>query len=108
MPPHVRRRGTRGRSNTPRHAAQARAGLSAGRSAPRTQSKFAAFDEFCKRLVMNNPRSPRPRKQYCPQVAKPKLVCRTVELPKPDPLHIPMEALTQNTCTWSFGDPRDE
>src|SRR5271166_7078544 len=77
MPPHVRRRGTRGRSNTPRHAAQARAGLSAGRSAPRTQSKFAAFDEFCKRLVMNNPRSPRPRKQYCPQVAKPKLVCRT-------------------------------
>ena len=58
--------------------------------------------------VMNNPRSPRPRKQYCPQVAKPKLVCRTVELPKPDPLHIPMEALTQNTCTWSFGDPRDE
>src|SRR5271166_2375026 len=33
MPPHVRRGGTRGRSNTPRHAAQARAGLSAGRSA---------------------------------------------------------------------------
>src|SRR5271165_1401623 len=50
MPPHVRRGGTRGRSNTPRHPAQARAGLSAGRSAPRTQSKFAAFDEFCKRL----------------------------------------------------------
>src|SRR5271165_7027573 len=51
MPPHVRRGGTRGRSNTPRHAAQARAGLSAGRSAPRTQGKFAAFDEFCKRLI---------------------------------------------------------
>src|SRR5271165_5259356 len=34
MPPHVRRGGTRGRSNTPRHAAQTRAGLSAGRSAP--------------------------------------------------------------------------
>src|SRR5271166_6924479 len=50
MPPHVRRGGTRGRSNTPRHAAQACAGLSAGRSAPRTQGKFAAFDEFCKRL----------------------------------------------------------
>src|SRR5271157_6050721 len=50
MPPHVRRAGTRGRSNTPPHAAQARAGLSAGRSAPRTQGKFAAFDEFCKRL----------------------------------------------------------
>src|SRR5271155_471396 len=50
MPPHVRRGGTRGRSNTPRHATQARAGLSAGRSAPRTQGKFAAFDEFCKRL----------------------------------------------------------
>ena len=41
---------TRGRSNTPRHAAQAHAGLSAGRSAPRTQGKFAAFNEFCKRL----------------------------------------------------------
>src|SRR5271157_3845750 len=51
MPPHVRRAGTRGRSNTPRHAAQARAGLSAGRSAPRTQGKFAAFNEFCKRLT---------------------------------------------------------
>src|SRR5271166_983060 len=51
MPPHVRRGGTRGRSNTPRHAAQACAGLSAGRSAPRTQGKFAAFDEFCKRLL---------------------------------------------------------
>ena len=38
-------------SNTPRHAAQARADLSAGRSAPRTQGKFAAFDEFCKRLI---------------------------------------------------------
>src|SRR5208282_3971718 len=50
MPPHVRPGGTRGRSDTPRHAAQARAGLSAGRSAPRTQGKFAAFDEFCKRL----------------------------------------------------------
>src|SRR5271157_1658920 len=50
MPPHVRRGGARGRSNTPRHAAQARASLSAGRSAPRTQGKFAAFDEFCKRL----------------------------------------------------------
>src|SRR5271157_532979 len=50
MPPHVRRGGARGRSNTPRHAAQARADLSAGRSAPRTQGKFAAFDEFCKRL----------------------------------------------------------
>src|SRR5271169_3202936 len=54
MPPHVRRGGTRGRSNTPRHAAQARAGLSAGRSAPRTQSKFAAFDEFCKRLIIES------------------------------------------------------
>src|SRR5271166_1710072 len=52
MPPHVRRGGARGRSNTPRHAAQARADLSAGRSAPRTQGKFAAFDEFCKRLIM--------------------------------------------------------
>ena len=51
MPPHVRRGGTRGRSNTPRHAAQARAGLSASRSAPRTPGKFAAFDEFCKRLL---------------------------------------------------------
>src|SRR5271166_5922891 len=51
MPPHVRRGGARGRSNTPRHAAQARADLSAGRSAPRTQGKFAAFDEFCKRLI---------------------------------------------------------
>src|SRR5271166_5609374 len=51
MPPHVRRGGARGRSNTPRHAAQARADLSAGRSAPRTQGKFAAFDEFCKRLT---------------------------------------------------------
>src|SRR5271167_1168147 len=50
MPPHVRRGGARGRSNTPRHAAQARADLSAGRSPPRTQGKFAAFDEFCKRL----------------------------------------------------------
>src|SRR5271157_5412300 len=50
MPPHVRRGGARGRSNTPRHAAQARADLSAGRSAPRTQGKFAAFNEFCKRL----------------------------------------------------------
>src|SRR5271165_5572841 len=50
MPPHVRRGGTRGRSNTPRHPAQARAGLSAGRSDLRTQGKFAAFDEFCKRL----------------------------------------------------------
>src|SRR5271157_3157981 len=50
MPPHVRRGGTRGRSNTPRHAVQARAALSAGRSAPRTQGKFAAFDEFCNRL----------------------------------------------------------
>src|SRR5271157_3656732 len=47
MPPHVRRGGTRGRSNTPRHPAQARAGL----CAPRTQGKFAAFDEFCKRLL---------------------------------------------------------
>src|SRR5208282_3735046 len=54
MPPHVRRRGTRGRSNTPSHAAQARAGLSAGRSAPRTQSKFAAFDELCKRLIIES------------------------------------------------------
>src|SRR5208337_3243294 len=53
MPPHVRRGGTRGRSNTPRHAAQARAGLSAGRSAPRTQGKFAAFDEFCNRLYVD-------------------------------------------------------
>src|SRR5208337_336910 len=52
MPPHVRRGGARGRSNTPRHAAQARADLSAGRSAPRTQGKFAAFDEFCKRLTL--------------------------------------------------------
>src|SRR5208337_3977371 len=50
MPPHVRRGGARGRSNTPPHAAQARAGLSAARPAPRTQAKFAAFDEFCKRL----------------------------------------------------------
>src|SRR5271157_6093478 len=59
MPPHVRRGGTRGRSNTPRHAAQARAGLSAGRSAPRTQSKFAAFDEFCKRLlIISSPGEP--------------------------------------------------
>src|SRR5271166_1388229 len=55
MPPHVRRGGTRGRSNTPRHPAQARAGLSAGRSAPRTQGKFAAFDEFCKRLFQQGP-----------------------------------------------------
>src|SRR5271166_107925 len=54
MPPHVRRGGTRGRSNTPRHPAQARAGLSVGRSAPRTQSKFAAFDEFCKRLFITS------------------------------------------------------
>src|SRR5271157_2537733 len=53
MPPHVRRGGARGRSNTPRHAAQARADLSAGRSAPRTQGKFAAFDEFCKRLNLD-------------------------------------------------------
>jgi GcrA cell cycle regulator len=62
------------------------------------------------RCLMNNPRPPRPRKQHCPQVAKPKLVCRTVELelPKPDPLHIPMDALTKNSCTWSFGDPKDE
>src|SRR5271155_5836519 len=58
MPPHVRRGGTRGRSNTPRHATQACAGLSAGRSAPRTQGKFAAFDEFCKRLTyLENVRS---------------------------------------------------
>src|SRR5271163_4291567 len=54
MPPHVRRGGTRGRSNTPRHATQACAGLSAGRSAPRTQGKFAAFDEFCKRLKLKD------------------------------------------------------
>src|SRR5208337_5555848 len=53
MPPHVRRGGTRGRSNTPRHAVQARAALSAGRSAPRTQGKFAAFDEFCNRLYVD-------------------------------------------------------
>jgi GcrA cell cycle regulator len=30
------------------------------------------------------------------------------ELPKLDPLHIPMEALTKFSCTWTFGDPRDE
>lgn len=43
--------------------------------------------------AISNPRPPRPRKQY---------------LPKPDPLHIPMEALTKYSCTWSFGDPKDE
>lgn len=43
--------------------------------------------------AMKSPRAPRPKKQY---------------LPKPDPLHVPMEALTKFSCTWSFGDPRDE
>jgi len=43
--------------------------------------------------VIRNPRPPRPKKQG---------------LPAPDPLHIPMEALTKYSCTWAFGDPRDE
>lgn len=60
------------------------------------------------RCRMSSPRSPRPIKQFCPKVAKPRLVCRTVELPKVDPLHISMEALTANSCTWSYGDPKDE
>jgi GcrA cell cycle regulator len=43
--------------------------------------------------AISEPRPPRARKQY---------------VPKPDPLHIPMEALTKYSCTWSFGNPRDE
>lgn len=60
------------------------------------------------RCRTNNPRPPRPIKQFCPEVAKPRLVCRTEELPEVDPLHVSMEALTENSCTWSFGDPKDE
>ena len=51
MPPHVRRRRTRRRSNTPRHAVPARAGLSLGRSATLMKGKFVALIEFCKRLL---------------------------------------------------------
>ena len=40
MPPHVRRRRARRRSNTPRHAVQARAGLSLGRSATPNESEM--------------------------------------------------------------------
>jgi GcrA cell cycle regulator len=42
---------------------------------------------------IKTPRTPRPKKQF---------------LPKPDPLHIPMDALTKFSCTWTFGDPREE
>jgi hypothetical protein len=31
-----------------------------------------------------------------------------LDLPKVDPLHIRMEALTKTSCTWSFGEPKDE
>ncbi len=48
------------------------------------------------------------KKQYGPRVAKPRLVCRPVELPKADPLHVPLEALTKNSCKWTFGIPQDE
>src|SRR5271165_4929653 len=50
MPPHVRRRRARRRSNTPRHAVPARAGLSLGRSQRLMKAKCVALIEFCKRL----------------------------------------------------------
>lgn len=56
------------------------------------------------------------RKQYGRRVAKPRPICRAVAAPKAEPVHIPradplhirMEALTKHSCTWSFGEPRDE
>src|SRR5271167_1165400 len=51
MPPHVRRRRARRRSNTPRHAVPARAGLSLGRSQRLMKAKCVALIEFCKRLM---------------------------------------------------------
>src|SRR5271167_3035530 len=50
MPPHVRRRRARCRSNTPRHAVSARADRSLGRSQRLTKAKCVALIEFCKRL----------------------------------------------------------
>jgi GcrA cell cycle regulator len=47
-------------------------------------------------------------RQYFRRVERPKLVCRNVQLPKANPLHIPMEALTKYSCTWPFGQPKDE
>src|SRR5271157_1799555 len=51
MPPHVRRHRARRRSNTPRHAVPARAGLSLGRSQRLMKAKCVALIEFCKRLI---------------------------------------------------------
>ena len=48
------------------------------------------------------------KKQYFRRVERPTLVCRAVQLPKVNPLHIPMAALTKNSCTWPFGQPKDE
>src|SRR5208282_4621577 len=50
MPPHVRRRRARCRSNTPRHAVSARADLSLGRSQRLMKAKCVALIDFCKRL----------------------------------------------------------
>jgi GcrA cell cycle regulator len=48
------------------------------------------------------------KKQYFRRVERPTLDCRAIQLPKVNPLHIPMAALTKNSCTWPFGQPKDE